>query len=259
MGIRDKIRFAWNNGLRFTAVRILARLIYPELRLRYNSQDWLNDRAFNEYLELFAETRGINSGRRWMVYQLLRATQEVPGDTAECGVFQGATSYIICAFAEAARLARTHHAFDSFEGLSEPTAIDGRHWRKHDLACGLESVQRRLGRFSRIRYHKGWIPDCFPEVDGLSFSFVHIDVDIYEPTRDSVAFFYSRLSPGGILVCDDYGFATCPGATKAVDDFLRDKPEKMIALSDGGGFIIKGRPVADRYAIAPAGAVSAGA
>src|ERR1700730_11117179 len=103
MGIRDKIRFAWNNGLRFTAVRILARLIYPELRLRYNSQDWLNDRAFNEYLELFAETRGINSGRRWMVYQLLRATQEVPGDTAECGVFQGATSYIICAFAEAAR------------------------------------------------------------------------------------------------------------------------------------------------------------
>src|ERR1700726_3376036 len=55
MGIRDKIRFAWNNGLRFTAVRILARLIYPELRLRYNSQDWLNDRAFNEYLELFAE------------------------------------------------------------------------------------------------------------------------------------------------------------------------------------------------------------
>jgi O-methyltransferase len=32
---------------------------------------------------------------------------------------------------------------------------------------------------------------------------------------------------------------TCPGATKAVDDFLSDKPEKMIVLPCGGGFLIK--------------------
>src|SRR5258708_21502304 len=234
MDIRDKIRFARTNGLRFTALRILARFIYPESRLRYNSQDWLNDPMFNKYLQLFGEARGINSGRRWMVYQLLRATQTVPGDTAECGVFQGATSYIICAFAEAARLRRTHHVVDSFEGLSEPAAIDGRHWRKHDLACDLPSVERRLARFSHVRYYRGWIPERFAEIETLSFSFVHIDVDIYEPTRDSLAFFYPRLSPGAILICDDYGFQTCPGATRAVEDFLHDKPEKMIALSDGG-------------------------
>jgi hypothetical protein len=194
----------------------------------------------------------MNSGRRWMVYQLLRMTESVRGDTAECGVFQGATSYIICAFTEAAGLARTHHVFDSFEGLSEPTAIDGWHWRKHDLACDLASVERRLARFSHVRYYQGWIPQRFPEVKDQTFAFVHIDVDIYEPTRDSLAFFYPRLSPGAILLCDDYGFATCPGATKAVEEFLADKPEKMIALSDGGGFIIKGRSVAEPYPLVPA-------
>jgi O-methyltransferase len=71
---------------------------------------------------------------------------------------------------------------------------------------------------------------------------VHIDVDIYEPTRDSMAFFYPRLNDGGIIICDDYGFKSYPGATKAVDEFLRDKPEKMVALNDGGGFMIMIRP-----------------
>jgi hypothetical protein len=45
---------------------------------------------------------------------------------------------------------------------------------------------------------------------------------------------------GGIFVCDDYGFLTCPGATKAMDEFLLTKREKMISLPGGGGFFIKG-------------------
>ena len=251
MGIRQRIRLAAGNGLRFAAVRVLAGIIDPKSRLRRNNLDWYENEAFNEYLRLFGEARGIDSGRRWMVYQLLRATKDVPGDTAECGVFHGAMSYMICAFTEQAGLARTHHAFDSFEGLSEPGALDGRHWRKHDLNVDLASVQRRLARFSRVRYHKGWIPDRFPDVETLSFSFVHLDVDLYEPTRDSIAFFYPRLSPGGILVCDDYGFAVCPGATKSIDDYLSDKPEKMLSLSDGGGFFVRGWPVAENYALTP--------
>ena len=61
-----------------------------------------------------------------------------------------------------------------------------------------------------------------------------------QPTIDSVSFFYPRLSPGGILVCDDYGFTTCPGATRAIDEFFAGKPEKMLALGGGGGFVVKG-------------------
>lgn len=252
MGIWQRIRLAaGNGGLRFAAIRVLTRLIYPELPLRRNNLDWYENPTFADYLRLFGEDRGIDSGRRWMVYQLLRATRDVPGDSAECGVFHGAMSYMICAFAEQARLVRTHHAFDSFEGLSEPSAIDGGHWRKHDLNVDLASVQQRLARFSRVRYHQGWIPERFAEVSALSFSFVHVDVDLYEPTRDSIAFFYPRLSAGGILVCDDYGFAVCPGATKAIDDYLSDKPEKMLSLSDGGGFFIKGQRVAEPYRLLP--------
>ena len=45
------------------------------------------------------------------------------------------------------------------------------------------------------------------------------------------------------MTCDDYACTTCPGATKALDDFLKDRPEKMIALDAGAGFFIKGQVV----------------
>jgi hypothetical protein len=43
---------------------------------------------------------------------------------------------------------------------------------------------------------------------------------------------------------------TCPGATKAIEEFLRDKPEKMLFLPDGGGFFVKGVATADNDALA---------
>jgi hypothetical protein len=51
------------------------------------------------------------------------------------------------------------------------------------------------------------------------------------------------MSPGGVIICDDYGFESCPGATRALDDFLADKPERVLSMPAGGGFIVKGTPV----------------
>jgi len=68
---------------------------------------------------------------------------------------------------------------------------------------------------------------------------VYIDVDLYGLTRDSLAFFYPRMQTGGINLCDDHGITTCPGATAAFNEYLLDKPETMIGLPCGGGFLIK--------------------
>ena len=92
-----------------------------------------------------------------------------------------------------------------------------------------------------IHFYRGWIPERFAEVADRRFAFVHIDVDLYQPTLDSVAFFYQRLVPGGIIVCDDYGFTTCPGATRAMDEFMADKPEHIVHLPTGQGVIFRGR------------------
>ncbi|MBK9136828.1 MAG: class I SAM-dependent methyltransferase [Betaproteobacteria bacterium] len=199
---------------------------------------WWDDAAFNDYLRKFQELDGNNSDRRYLVSQLLRLTAAVPGDTAEVGVFQGAMSWLILR-ANAGQ--RQHHLFDSFEGLSNPNPVDGNHWTQGALACGEEAVRRNLAEFrGHFRSYKGWVPERFHEIEDHRFSFVHIDVDLYEPTRASLEFFYPRMCPGGIIVCDDYNFTTCPGATRAVNDFLADRPEKMVGLSAGGGFLIAG-------------------
>ena len=182
----------------------------------------------------------MNTDRRWMLSQLLRLIANVPGDTAECGVFSGSSSHVICGANKASEQTRKHHMFDSFEGLSAPEEVDGSHWTKGDLAYGVERVQENLRAFDETAYYPGWIPDRFSDVADLRFAFVHIDVDLFQPTRDSIEFFYPRMSEGGVIVVDDYGFTSCPGATQAVDEFLADKPEQMLSLSAGGGFLIRG-------------------
>ena len=231
------------------ALWTIAKVLCPEFSMRFDSINWMTDEAFNRYMRFVEKPDSINKGRRWMVYQLLRLTETTPGDTAECGVYRGASSYLICAFIEHASLPKTHLVFDSFEGLSQPLEIDGEYWQKNDLRATATIAQKTLERFQKVEFYQGWIPERFPEVADRRFSFVHIDVDIYEPTRASMEFFYPRTSDGGVILCDDYGFTSCPGATKAVDDFLRDKPEKMVALSDGGGFMIKGVPTSLPYSL----------
>lgn len=232
-----------DKNVRFETLTTIGKKLVPNYRFKWPQMEWWEDTNFNKYLTLFDETEGMNADRRWMIYQLTRLTDSVPGDTAECGVYKGLGSYLICAAnTKSQNHDRTHHMFDSFEGLSEPNKIDGNFWKKGDLSIGLEDVKKKFEDFTNVQYWKGWIPDRFNEVKDKQFSLIHIDVDIYKPTFDSIAFFYPRMSDGGIIICDDYGFTTCPGATEAINTFLADKPEKMISLSGGGGFIIKGKP-----------------
>jgi hypothetical protein len=233
----------------FILLEKIGKLLCSEYRFKSPQIDWWYNQSFDNYLRLFGALKGLNADRRWMLYQLLRLIEDIPGDTAECGVYQGETSYLICkANWYNKKYRRWHYMFDSFEGISEPHTFDGAYWIKGDLSAEGDSVaKRKLSEFNNIKFFKGWIPDRFHEIENKRFAFAHIDVDLYEPTRDSIAFFYPRVEKGGIIICDDYGFKTCPGATKAINDFLVDKPEKMISLSCGGGFLIKNSKISDEF------------
>ncbi len=218
----------------------IGKRLLPNYKFTWPQLDWFYSAELAETLDHFEEASGFNAHRRFALQELLRLTEAVPGDTAECGVYKGCGSYIILKHNIRSTCPRTHHLFDSFEGLSAPQGQDGSYWTAGALSVQEDAVRQNLAQFPNIRLYKGWIPDRFGDVAERTFSFVHVDVDLYQPTYDSIVFFYERLNPGAVFVCDDYGFRTCPGATTAIDEFLRDKPEKMVGLAGGGGFFMKG-------------------
>ena len=64
-------------------------------------------------------------------------------------------------------------------------------------------------------------------------------MDIYSSVYSSTEYFYTRMAHGGIIIFDDYGFKTCPGAKQAVDLFFESKPEVPWYLSTGQAIVVK--------------------
>lgn len=177
--------------------------------------------------------------------------QKLEGDFAECGVWKGHSAFIISTILSQNGFSGEFHIFDSFEGgLSEKKDKDKnlihelsekRIKEESDVFSSTEEeVNACLKGFKFYSLHKGWIPSRFNSVENRKFQFVHIDVDLYEPTRESLNFFYSRLVENGVIVCDDYGLTQFPGAKRAVDEFLQENKCKMFyEVPMGGCFIIK--------------------
>ncbi len=187
---------------------------------------------------------GLPLDRCQLLYSVARsvAARGIGGDTVECGVRYGKSSYFVLnALAEPNRL---HHLCDSFEGLSQPTGADAETgarregWRPGDLAADEVMVREQLKEFAQCRFHRGWIPDCFVGLEANQFALVHVDVDLYEPTLAAFEFFYPRLVPGAVMICDDYGFASCPGARRAVDEFFAGRADVPIELPSGQALIL---------------------
>ena len=149
---------------------------------------------------------------------------------------------------------KNFHIFDSFEGgLSKFSKEDyeGKVINSKDdvekisnyFSSSYMKLSKKIQNFNNIFINKGWIPDVFKYQEDRKYSFVHIDVDLYEPTKEAHIYFFERLQEGGIIVCDDYGYEQFPGASKAVDQFINSLPSSsykhFIKHSIGTSIIIK--------------------
>lgn len=108
-----------------------------------------------------------------------------------------------------------------------------------DAAAPVEHVKALLQTFPGLGIHKGWIPDVFKKLPSMRWSFVHIDVDLYEPTLACLEFFFPQLAPGGIIICDDYGTPLFPGAGKAWRSYCRERQIPFAVLDTGQAVITK--------------------
>jgi predicted O-methyltransferase YrrM len=186
------------------------------------AKPWTQDSNFISLADQFNKIHNvaydINSSlykRLYVLYSIAKQQRSLGGDFAECGVFAGMSVFFTAGFCNA-----RYVALDSFEGLSKPVKNDGEHFSEFDLRAPIEVAQKTLNRFENVYLIKGWIPESFNELEESEYSFVNIDVDLYEPTKDSIEYFWPKVMPGGVLICDDYGSEKTPGAKIAIDEYF---------------------------------------
>ncbi len=189
--------------------------------------------------------------RYYILHQILaQSVRRFPYlNVVECGCWHGHSTILTAEVMKAEGATGKLHVFDSFKGLSEfrkqdmssyqptPTAREAE--RVH-YASDMGRLQKLVEPYGFVELHKGWIPTVFEGVDVGRVSFATIDVDLFEPTLDSLAFVYPRLMPGGMVFFDDYGYNCFPGAKKAVDKYLgADFEGLFIENPMGSAYLIK--------------------
>jgi O-methyltransferase len=164
----------------------------------------------------------------WEAFQIFMAvkqTAKIKGDIAEVGVYMGGSSKLICE----AKGNKKFHLFDTFEGLPAPKQEDSpNQFHEKQYSHSYANVKKYLSNYQNVYFYKGLFPSTAVPITNEKFSFVHLDVDLYEATLDCIKFFYSRMEKGGILISHDYGNAL--GVRRAFDEFFHDKPEPIIEI-----------------------------
>ena len=155
-------------------------------------------------------------------------------------MYQGQTARLIHHYLPERQL----HLFDTFEGFGSRGVnaemeksgfeITASHFADTSLAAAKDCI-RPVN--SNVHFYKGYFPDSVPEnFGGRTFSFVHLDADLYEPIHAGLEYFYPRVSSGGFILVHDYN--SWPGSRMAVDEFFADKPEVPIPMPDKSGSVL---------------------
>jgi O-methyltransferase len=189
-----------------------------------------------EFLALLEKIEPYSMVGRARLHALYRAALDVcrrdlPGNFAECGVAGGGSSALLAyVIKQHSKRERRLYAFDTFEGMPEPTAEDTHGgtdarcsgWADGTCAAPVESVLRAAAELQAgdiVVPVKGLFAETLPRMRGEmgTLCFLHLDGDWYDSTMDILVNLFDQVVPGGYLQVDDYGY--WDGCRRAVHEF----------------------------------------
>jgi O-methyltransferase len=145
--------------------------------------------------------------------KFVEEVKDIPGDIVECGTYRGGS-----AIAMAVSTHKKVWCFDTFSGMPEVTIHDQH--QKGDFTTTLDEVKRNVSDYQNIILVPGEFKDTIPEARIGLLALVYLDCDLYESYWTALASFWKQLSPGGILIAEDYPHESCLGAKRACNEFF---------------------------------------
>lgn len=243
----------WNGEFRFEGTKDTPLgMPTPGAQEKYKQLGYAPEDFYNHF-PCFAGAKTI--ARFLSFYQCYQMTLGIAGHVAEVGVFRGAVSMFL---AKLSLLYEPHsmtqvHSFDWFR---EPTpedlaaAPDSHHYyepyERLRTLIDVQGLQRwvLLHRINVISELEGF----FQQNSHLQFKLVFLDAGEYRIVERSLKEFWPRLTPGGIVIFDQFNHEVAPGETQAVKELL--PPDAVIRTFPHGGmptaYVVKSELVRER-------------
>jgi O-methyltransferase len=237
--------------------------------IRYSSKQSasLVDRVMHDidgdavFMDVFARARAFTMTPKERLYALYEACRYVTragiaGDFVECGVWKGGSS--ICAALSLEHFAGKNHGrklflYDTFEGMTMPTRVDvdasgvaaqtymarygdnGR-WVYAEEKEVRSNFAKAEVTDSEIVIVRGDVLNTIPARVPDQIAICRLDTDWYESTAHELSHLYPRLTPGGVLIIDDYG--EWAGARAAVNEYFDGQPAALLVRVDSSARLL---------------------
>ena len=207
--------------------------------------DFFNQRKFANIYDQCADYTMTSKEKMLALYQSVKyiVDEKIPGSLVECGAWKGGSAMLMALTLTRLRaFDRKIYLYDTFQGMAKPTANDYRldnHsikakdiWEKcqgktYNRWCfsSLAEVKQNMLRTgyprSKIIFIKGTVEKTIPKISPSRIALLRLDTDWYQSTKHELVHLFPLLSPGGVIIIDDYGYWA--GAKKAVDEYFSNR------------------------------------
>jgi hypothetical protein len=148
------------------------------------------------------------------------------------------------------RVAKRFYLIDTFNGpvLTQYSSDEVREGRKSiaeeavkrgAYVTDLERVRANYAEWPNTKIVQGAVPDVLPSTGLESVAFLHLDMNCAYPECAALEYFWQRLSPGGMVLLDDYAYFGNRIQGDSIEQAARSLGANVLALPTGQGLIIK--------------------
>jgi hypothetical protein len=204
---------------------------------------WNNDLTFLNIYHVIKNSTLVDKFKCYLLYEQVQQVKKLEeGSFIEIGVWRGGTGALISKTVQDLNIKEKVYLCDTFTGVVKSSKYDTHYKNGEHKDTSIALVEDLLQKLdiSNVKILKGIFPDETGEsIANKKFRLCHIDVDVYQSAKDIISWIWDKIVIGGIIIFDDYGFPTCDGITKIVNEQKNLKNRIVIHNLNGQAIIIK--------------------
>jgi O-methyltransferase len=204
----------------------------------------LGYRLDRKFMEVFrahahsAQERSLEQRLNTLVWAAKHALH-IPGDFVECGVWRGFCSAVLVDYLGFDTVGKRFYLYDTFAGIPEEFDTE-----KHNSPVMAEprlyeSVCERFSGYPNVIVVRGVVPYSFDQAAPEKIAFLHLDMNSSKSEIAALDVLFERVSPGGVIVFDDFGWMGYQAQHAAEQRFMEQRGYTILEMASGQGLLIK--------------------